>query len=975
MANLTFRGYAKSKGFDPLDVPDETNKQLIETERTIKGMKEVRDQNYNNRQAVQAAIDKNYAKEAQQRNRNQGLLENFRDIYHKAELQHYETGIKDAQTRETEARRQYEQFNKLKDLSVTAFRSVIDFEKKRGANILENSALQTVKVGNILGLGSDQIYNLQKESLKSGVPLAEVLKQKHPNIPKHKIDKALGGWRGVAMQKNQWNQYIKSGQQERDFENWAATHKFPQHNNATFNELKLDKTDVTGDKVNGALSSWQDQQTKRMMQLGYSPQFVLNEMVSDIDRFVGLQRSEYSDIVQANDLRISNEGDQEKFLGLLDKDLDWRGAHDVILNKNIIESGNGGIARGLYVKGTKGFWSDEENLTYQNFYKFANTMVKGHNGNEVSMRKFFKEAGELEFYDSILPKINQKHARDRDIRKNELDEVTVLAYQDLLSKAELRPDGVALAPDYKEIKEAYTKRHGLTPEEAEIVFKPLVDAENREPISDQIARKVLNNKANSAVGISALELNNYSTNIQREFLSKTNEALGFDVSNVDAAYTRVSATIVSIAGQSTLDPVSRDWQVQKMVAKGKDDFFKYYKELLISKDYDNAATTLDAAEAAYEKIIENGERIYGTTDRKGDDFQFTHLQNIPKNERVMGIQTKLLKNPSHLNDPTFFTSKEKSAMLNWVQYGGQPPLELQMAAEVVKDKDVWDIATQVTGVKIERPGLANIVTAVSSENRQLVTNKTSLSRTFRATENTASKYNADLDANKLMLDSLISKDIYNYDSENPHNVFRTGNGFETYAVPLTEIQVSELQNMFANNSVIEAGAYGLTQIDIERGIANGVVSEADIFDEDKQRNIFRDKLFTDSSNFAIDGMVECIPGVGHCLAAPIKKSRRTLKKVTPLPDTKIGKFIDQLGIAVVSDPIGRESFSNLDNYLKNLIKVRKEEVADMPKKEGRGRIVQEVKQSIWQMDLAEKGFRPFQFTDVINAKFKNLTDG
>ena len=160
------------------------------------------------------------------------------------------------------------------------------------------------------------------------------------------------------------------------------------------------------------------------------------------------------------------------------------------------------------------------------------------------------------------------------------------------------------------------------------------------------------------------------------------------------------------------------------------------------------------------------------------------------NKVLKKSQTKLLKNPSHLNDPTFFTSKEKSAMLNWVQYGGQPPLELQMAAEVVKDKDVWDIATQVTGVKIERPGLANIVTAVSSENRQLVTNKTSLSRTFRATENTASKYNADLDANKLMLDSLITKDIYNYDSENPHNVFRTGNGFETYGVPLTEIQIS-----------------------------------------------------------------------------------------------------------------------------------------------------------------------------------------
>ena len=63
------------------------------------------------------------------------------------------------------------------------------------------------------------------------------------------------------------------------------------------------------------------------------------------------------------DTVLADKEIQEKILGLLDKDLDWRGAHDVILNKNIIESCNGGIARGLYVKGTKGFWSDEENLT------------------------------------------------------------------------------------------------------------------------------------------------------------------------------------------------------------------------------------------------------------------------------------------------------------------------------------------------------------------------------------------------------------------------------------------------------------------------------------------------------------------------------------------------------------------------------------------------------------------------------------
>ena len=39
MRNLSFRGYAQSKGFDPLQVPDETWKMQDETERTLRGMR------------------------------------------------------------------------------------------------------------------------------------------------------------------------------------------------------------------------------------------------------------------------------------------------------------------------------------------------------------------------------------------------------------------------------------------------------------------------------------------------------------------------------------------------------------------------------------------------------------------------------------------------------------------------------------------------------------------------------------------------------------------------------------------------------------------------------------------------------------------------------------------------------------------------------------------------------------------------
>ena len=42
MRNLSFSGYAQRKGFDPNQVPDETWKLQDETERSLRGMREVR---------------------------------------------------------------------------------------------------------------------------------------------------------------------------------------------------------------------------------------------------------------------------------------------------------------------------------------------------------------------------------------------------------------------------------------------------------------------------------------------------------------------------------------------------------------------------------------------------------------------------------------------------------------------------------------------------------------------------------------------------------------------------------------------------------------------------------------------------------------------------------------------------------------------------------------------------------------------
>ena len=139
MRNLSFRGYAQSKGFNPQQVPDETWKLEQETQRSLRGMREVRDQNRANRSDQLQAIQNNNAKEERQRDSNFNLLNDFKKAYHDAEMQHYKVAIQDAKTGEIEARRNYAEIEKLKDLVPKAFNAYAGLQQQRKSDALSKS--------------------------------------------------------------------------------------------------------------------------------------------------------------------------------------------------------------------------------------------------------------------------------------------------------------------------------------------------------------------------------------------------------------------------------------------------------------------------------------------------------------------------------------------------------------------------------------------------------------------------------------------------------------------------------------------------------------------------------------------------------------------------------------------------------------------------------------------------------------------
>ena len=987
MSNLTFRGYAKSKGFDPLKAPDESNKRLLETQRTLQGMRDVRDQNNRNRQAVQTALDNNFAKEERQRARNQNLLEDFKDIYHKAELQHYETRIKNAQTKETEAKRKYDQFNKLKDLSVSAFRAVTSFEAERGRKILENSQVSANKVYSALqpyGITSSDLDKYSTESMYSGRNLKTIVKAKHPNVPHHVIDKSLSGWHLMAVHIEQFDNYVESGQLKRDINEKIHTNKYK---GLTAAEYASNPDDVDGKNYNAALTEIQDEMTKKFIALGYNPRFVLNYMTKNIDAEIGFLRKEHSKTVQDNDQRISAEKDATDFKASIKEFGSIGEAIDRGLDRKQIKQGYGGILKGQVIKDVKSYFNIDTNASQLKWNEFEQTKIRDHNGNYVSSKRWFELQGEGKWYQEKAKYVKTRITVDRQLQaqavKNAKRDSMLLIQQ--RAEANLT-DGIPTKRDYEEVRNQITMTYNLTDAQKEEAFQGLKDKENREPIADQIARVMINKKLKLPGGLRAAELTLYSPAIQKEFFSQSNEAQGLDIADVDEAFNTMQSDIAGIVKENQVNPNLRSSAVKDMISRGRTDFFLRFRAELGKQEHSNSSVALAAFKQDYLTEIKSATGFYSHNNRKGEDFAFDQLsEDVAISERLAQISSQVELNPNSLKDPNFLTQKEKEGIKRFIEYGGSMPMTLVRLDTDIPDKDPYQISEEILGVKLERIGLSQIP-VLSKNNRRLVTHKTSLAKTIRYIDLAGKLLDDDIGANEFILDSTISKEIYNANPDNPHSVFRTSSGLDaSMSIPIESLSLAELNNTFNNNSILEAGAYGLESDDIYKAIADDVVVPEDVFDVNTQRNIYKNKMFSLSDSFTLDGMIEKIPGLGHYHAQPIKKSRGTRKKATNLLDTKVGKFLDKLSDINEENPLSRDLFrplptnkevletgSNLFRYLNQLRIANQKE---LPTREGRGRIIQEAKQSIWQMDLAEKGFNVYQFSPDITSTLTNMMNG
>ena len=142
MRNLTFRGYAQNKGFDPLRIPDQTLKLQQETERTLSGMREVRNQNQQNRSEQLQAIKDVNAKEADQRSKNQASKQYFEREYVNALAANNRQKIINLGVEGDNAQRKQDEWKRLAELVPKAITAYSNLDDARLKTMSESAAMK-----------------------------------------------------------------------------------------------------------------------------------------------------------------------------------------------------------------------------------------------------------------------------------------------------------------------------------------------------------------------------------------------------------------------------------------------------------------------------------------------------------------------------------------------------------------------------------------------------------------------------------------------------------------------------------------------------------------------------------------------------------------------------------------------------------------------------------------------------------------
>ena len=912
MRNLSFRGYAQRKGFAPQQVPDETWKLEQETNRSLRGMREVRDQNRANRSDMLQALQANNVKEERQRDSNFNLLNDFKKAYHNAEMQHYEVAIQDARTGEIEARRNYNEFEKLKSLIPKAWSAYVGFEAGRLDKALGKSQETLTNfygiVGN-LGLDVTEVRSHVNDALKKGVAVGEYLKDIYTNpVIQNQINETFKGYRGLALQKGMIDRAFAPGGALANEFNERAAMPMPGRKES-FNQQLADPNDIDGKIAHGYLDVDRANLTKRFLEGGYSSGFVADYISKKQDEFYGLKRKLVNDQVSTNLQAANTKANKQNLQGFINEYendpmrgvLEW------------IEMGENKSARWGFAANVINQMFESGELDRTDYNKMFSSPTK-YNGKEVQAG--IQRKNEFSRWDKTLhdrETLNRKTETDR--KKNVGSQAQQMYIQTAMST------GNRLNAATMEKIHGFMVSSGMTQSDIDTYAPWYKDEMNREAMPIENAKryaKLL--QRDGQFSVSAM-ISTMPPSLWKEYLPKTNEGMNIDEDALDEAYGVLESEIAAVTGQLNLDTKSRKANTRHMFKVAKRKFFPKILSAIAAGENVDPNDAIDRILTKELELVKNGEGIYQVKkDANGKPLLqkkagFAYFDGLQIDQRLNDIEDQILEDTSVIEEPDFFGS-DVEQIIKYSEGKGMMPISLQVAhdaAPTLSYKDITNAVRVANGLDpIEYYGIEKVENIVSPEFKKDITNKPSLHKTINAIRNTAENAGTIDVADQLITEALIPKDIYNYNENDPYDVVRNSEGLnistDLFKKPATELSFAEVKNALGSNMLNSFGAFDLTSEDLFRAEFKGEIGDGSILTPELQRRIYRSKLQDDTSKIFVNGMYQAIPGIGH-------ENYESLKATKPIEANPEAMTSILLNFA---DTIGINAFQLTDHALDTL---------------------------------------------------------
>ena len=923
MNSLTFQGHARRKAFNPVKVPDVSQKYLNESQSTIRGMRDVAQALVNNRNATISQVRDNQRKELAQIADNQQLQKGFDQETKASMLQAHQAnllsikseGIQDKEMEDlmamipkaiTNVAKANNQFNEeaRKDMVGLAVNFTTDEERRAlnfvGKNV-EWADTAINKVINRLELAgnqaaADQLRNVSGRKLLAlqELTVTDAAKNAFPRIVTNSLNKKSKKY-GVTLQSvldnpTKENRTIADG-------------ILREIQNDFYTSLEWDGQSPDPSSIQG----------------GYTTAFLGEHAAPHVDETVQKYLKEYDDALAVETNDQNRETRQNKLKAAMTSsgktagNGDPQGVADGFFGWVRSEAGGDkSLIKTIRIEG----WGHVEDLvasgemTGQQWREFKNsTIMIGDKPQRVG--DLYKD--EIDGIDKAFVKRVNENDRLRTAKEKEHD----LQMQDGVFNLSQKEGRYASNKEIDNIKASY-KANGFP------VPRWVTDYETAEQMDVNYQTRWLDDTASSPGGLSMAQL--YSRPILSPTLLKEYEKQTIDGPESIPTQSRtnflrgIASKVAKVGNSSILNPDSRSQQVLIKSARAQTLLTENVRYGLATGKYEGALQAWTTESEDLGKLIESGDGEWAVATVAGSDkSSYSGWKDLQPDGNTTDI-TALTYYRASKDNPNFLTltsaeggvSAEDVAVLKKKLVLREFPGWIDKIMANYPTLDRAEVANKILVANGEKPvesvGAAKTYQFVHPSIKSLVGgNKTSLHRTdmgITGTNKIVGNKETDTTLNLLKDGNVVTAD----ETSEGYEVVSTTQSQNLVTNEMafgTTIAETSIDQVINNPSVLEVGPFNIDKPTFKTYIKQGYLTGNEVLTKETQDYIAKLDMYDQSGTFYTNNK-EPIWGVGQ---------KHYSEDFSEVPSSEIlGDIITKHIIPDVVKGFGMAGDFILDNY-------------------------------------------------------------